>query len=330
MSDNEKGEKEVLEPAVPAEDAQSTRRDDDGLWKVLIELFFYPMLERGIPALYKDADLNMPPKFLDKELIEIKGDEDDLPIIGKSIADFLVSVTLKDGNERWVLLHIEVQGSGGGNLPFRMYFYKSRIFSKYKHDSTALAIITDKRPLGEQDFFESELYGAKLTYRYNNLVVCEQDEEKLVSSDNPFDLVLLAAKRALQCDKDEYRKFVYLKELSAILKERGWSIQEKRKLLLFCERIINLTDKDLRVDFIKYQKGLHKKGEEVMYLTIAEEYYMEQGLEKGMKQGMEKGMEKGEYQANIRIALNALKMGLKPSQITELTGLPLAEVERLM
>ena len=326
-------ETEMLESEVPAGDSQNTRRDDDGLWKVLVEQFFYPMLERGIPALYADADLDVPPRFLDKELIEIKGDEDELPTIGRSIADFLVSVTLRDGRESWVLLHIEIQGSGGGDLPFRMYFYKSRIFSKYKHDSTALAIITDSRPAGEPDFFESELYGAKNTYRYNNLVVAEQDEAKLIKSDNPFDLVLLAAKRALQCKADEVRKHAYLKELSRILKDRGWSLIEKRKLLLFCEKIISLKDKELFADFVQYQKELYKEDEEAVYLTMAEKFYIEQGREEGREegiyQGIAKGREEGELKAKFDMARNLLSLGVDRQKIAASSGLPMQELERM-
>ena len=52
----------------PKERADKIRRDEDSLWKDIVERFFYPMLERAIPTLYADADTDTSPRFLDKEL----------------------------------------------------------------------------------------------------------------------------------------------------------------------------------------------------------------------------------------------------------------------
>ena len=60
---------------------------------------------------------------------------------------------------------------------------------------------------------------------------------------------------------------------------------------------------------------------------------LEQGIEKGMKQGIEKGMkqgmEKGIEQATLNVVKNALKKGLSLELISELTGLPVEEIEKL-
>ncbi|MDR1733162.1 MAG: hypothetical protein LBR61_13835, partial [Synergistaceae bacterium] len=45
--------------------------DHDGLWKDLIDRFFYLLLKRAIPELYAAADTNVKQKFLDKEFRDI-------------------------------------------------------------------------------------------------------------------------------------------------------------------------------------------------------------------------------------------------------------------
>jgi hypothetical protein len=40
------------------------------------------------------------------------------------------------------------------------------------------------------------LYGAEVIYRYNYLVLPELDDDEFISSENPIDLVLYAAKCA--------------------------------------------------------------------------------------------------------------------------------------
>ena len=160
----------------PKERADKIRRDEDSLWKDIVERFFYPMLERAIPTLYADADTDTSPRFLDKEL---KKATYAMPG-GKHIADFLVEVPLKNGTCEWILLHIELQGRGGESLPFRMFHYKALIFAMYKRESAALAILTDTRPKEEPECYESELYETSVTYKYKRLVVSELDEEELL------------------------------------------------------------------------------------------------------------------------------------------------------
>ena len=224
---------EEAAPETPT-DADKDRRDDDSLWKDIIERFFYPMLQRAIPALYADADTKTPPRFLDKELkkatYRLKG--------GKHSVDLLAEVPLKDGACEWVLFHLEVQSRGGkDSLPFRMYYYKSLIFSMFKRELVALALITDGRPKDEPKLYESRLYNTETKYKYNRLVVSELDENELLTTDNPFDLALCAAQRALKSRRDERRKHAYMKELlgrpgleprgqtpaAAVYREHHWS-----------------------------------------------------------------------------------------------------------
>ena len=297
------------------------RAENDSLWKDLVQRFFYPMLQRAIPALYDDADREKAPRFLDKELRNI---EKALPggvRIGPHVADFLIDVPLKDGSRKWVLLHIEIQGRGGReSLPFRMYHYKSMIFALHKQEPVALALITDTRPKDEPDFYGSDMYGTESTYRYNRLAVPELDEAELLGTDNPFDLALCAACRALKSKRDERQKHRYLKELLGLLADRGWSHDDKHKLLLFIERIINLQDRELTLDVVKYQEELEKEGK-VMYVSLAEKVYLEKGIAEGRKEGRQEMAQ--------QTARNMKALGLSRDVIVKVSGLSETEIERL-
>ena len=310
MADKEPDTQLPVEGDARNGDSNGERRDSDGLWKDIVQRFFYPMLQRAIPTLYDDADREKKPRFLDKELRKIAYA---LPG-GAHVADFLVEVPLKNGSSEWVLLHIEVQSKGGrDSLPFRMFHYKSLIFAMYKRESVALALVTEKRPKGEPEFYQSNLYDTVTAYQYNRLMVPELEEAGLLKTDNPFDLALCAACRALKSKKDERQKHRYLKELLGLLGERGWSHDDKHWLLLFIERIINLKDRELVLDIVKYEEELEKEGK-IMYVSLAEQVSLEKGIEKG----------------KLEVAANMLKNGLPVEDVVKFTNLPRSEVEAVL
>ncbi|MDR1121056.1 MAG: hypothetical protein LBM08_09070, partial [Dysgonamonadaceae bacterium] len=51
----------------------------------------------------------------------------------------------------------------------------------------------------------------------------------------------------------------------------------------------------------------------------------DEGREEGLEEGFEKGLAKGRKE----IAINALKKGMSPEDVSELTGLPLTEIHKL-
>ena len=297
------------------------RRNDDSLWKGLIEYFFYTMLEVTIPSLFEDADRKVAPTFLDKELKRLSRF---VPEKARFV-DLLVKVPLKSGLDAWVLLHIEVQGSGGENLPLRMYRYKSLIFGYYGRPVVALAVLTGRRPVSEESFYSETGWGMRTVYEYNTIQLLDLDEEELLMSTNPFKFALCAAKRALRCKRDERRKYAYLKELLRILADRGWKHEEKKYLLNFMEGIIDLRDKALQQEIFKYEESLEKEGK-IMYVSIAEQV----GIEKGIEKGMEKGKLEGERSKALETARRMLARRMPVDVIADLTGLSEDEVRGLM
>ena len=85
---------------------------DDTLWKGLIEDLFPEFLEFFYPYdNLLEADSTF--EFLDKELQELNPSlEDNAPL---KIVDKLIRIRPKEGGEKWILVHVEVQGRHGDN-----------------------------------------------------------------------------------------------------------------------------------------------------------------------------------------------------------------------
>jgi len=78
-------------------------------------------------ALAEDMDRSREVVFLEREMedltVYIDGD--------KQIPDILARVPTQSGREVWLVLHLEIQGPGGGDLPERMFYYNSTLRVKY-------------------------------------------------------------------------------------------------------------------------------------------------------------------------------------------------------
>ena len=98
--------------------------------------------------------------------------------------------------------------------------------------------------------YKAEQYGKQFPYCYNCFKIENQDDEALLGSDNPFDLMIYATnaakKEALFKGKEEKgQKFKYLRALTRLLAGKGWSERDKGDLLILIARVINLEDRSL-------------------------------------------------------------------------------------
>jgi hypothetical protein len=90
-----------------------------------------------------------------------------------------------NGEERWVLVHVEVQGYRETELSRRMFIYFYRIFDKFNRDILSLAVFSDPSEGFKPDRFTYEFFGCELSFRYRTYKILEQDDEALKATDNP-------------------------------------------------------------------------------------------------------------------------------------------------
>ncbi|GHS89734.1 hypothetical protein AGMMS49957_13580 [Synergistales bacterium] len=299
----------------------SERLDSDNLWKIVIHRFFWDALKIFLPELYEAADRSQKPEFLEQELQKVTFDLGG----GANRTDLLVQIKLKNGEDELILCHIEVQGRGGeGDLPTRMYRYKSLIYLKHQIEPVGIAVITDSRPKGEKTFYHSERFGVESLYKYVNVVVSGLENSIFLSEDNRVGLVLYAAKCKLLSEDDESKKFRYLRDISKLWLERGWDREDKRLVLLVIDYLMKLASKDYREQIFDYVETLAaslEEGKKAMYVSIFEEVY----TARGVKQGIEKGRLEGQ----VEVARNLLNDGLPVEKVAQYTTLPREEIERL-
>jgi predicted transposase/invertase (TIGR01784 family) len=292
----------------------------DDFYKDLIEKFLYSLLERAIPELYEKADITKKARFLDKEFRDILNTGDAAIHTSPHFADCVLEVPLKNKDVTWILLHIEAQqSSGGANLAERMNHYRCLIYAHHRREPVALAIVTGGKRKKER-FYSHSHFGTEIVYRYNNLVLADLEDEELIASNNLIDLALYAAKCALR-SKKELQKYKYLRTLTEQLAERGWDRNEKRDLMLFIYRIINLKDETLQQQYWEYRQRMDKEGK-LMY-----EPFLKKVEEKMAEQrGMEKGMEKMAREMAKRL----LAKGVSPDIIAQSADIPVEQVHALM
>ena len=80
--------------------------DYDSPWKEVIEVYFTQFIEFFFPQAYTEIDWQQLYEFLDTELQQLEPEAE----IGRRLVDKVAKVWLLDGEEAWVLVHVEVQG----------------------------------------------------------------------------------------------------------------------------------------------------------------------------------------------------------------------------
>jgi hypothetical protein len=217
------------------------RRKNDILWKGILEVVFEDLLRFIFPDIDKELDLGRGFQFLDKELSEMYPEPDKRS--QTRFVDKLVKVYMRNGSERWMLLHIEVQGEKDPEFARRMFKYYYRILDRYDMPVSALAIFSGQDGEKMPDRFEDHCLGTHSIYRYNTLCITDYPDEVLAASKNPFAIVLLAAKKALiKGGKDLDKELLKQKLLIAkLLYQKGFEKGKIKTILSFLHNYVRFT-----------------------------------------------------------------------------------------
>jgi predicted transposase YdaD len=273
------------------------QRKSDILWKRIMEQVFAHLLRFIFPDADQVYNMERGFEYLDKELAEMDPQPDEEK--DTRFADKLVKVFHRDGEEEWVLLHIEIQGDTSKRLEFseRMFEYFYRIRDRHHKPVSALAIFTgqDGKDMPRRYFYEYR--ETRLTYEYPTLSILDFSDEELDKSDNPFAQVVVAAKLRLLEGKIPDEDLLEFKLVAANkLQEKGFDeaiIQAifvfLRNHVLFEEPEMNrkfderfeLNDKYSVMNMIEYER------------MDAKEEGLAEGLAKGRTEGKEEGLAEG-------------------------------------
>jgi hypothetical protein len=212
--------------------------DYDSPWKEALALFFQEFLAYYFPAAHRGIDWSRGYETLDKELQQVIREAES----GRRVVDHLVKVWLLDGQEEWLLVHVEVQTQPETDFTTRLYTYNYRLFDRYQRNVVTLVVLADDREAWRPDHYAFSLWGFRVrmdfpTVKLLDLVRTEQDLE---TNPNPFAALTLAHVRNLETKHDPEQRRVWKFRLVKSLYQRGLSADAVRKLFRCIDWMMDL------------------------------------------------------------------------------------------
>lgn len=289
---------------------------DDILWKAALEDLFDDFLRFFFVDAEVIFDFKKKFQYLDKELEQLFPPDNDT--YAPRYVDKLVRVFLPNGEDEWILVHIEVQAQPDKNFAKRMFQYFYRILDKYNKPICAFAILADTNINFRPDHYEDSYNGTSVLYKYNVFKILDQNDEKLQADNNPFAIAVLTAKLALSSRQiNEEQLFDKASDLAKRLLNKKIPKDKIRNLMTFLRHYIRFENQDLITKF----------DQEIAILT---ERSTNMGIEEFLLDRAKKeGMSEGENKKATAIAIEMKKDGIPHEQIAKFTGLPMAEIEKL-
>jgi hypothetical protein len=265
---------------------ESSANDEyDSPWKEVLENAFPEFMAFYFPEADRQIDWSQGHEFLNTELRQVVRDAE----LGKRFADTLVQLSLKDGGQRWVYVHVEIQGDRDGDFAERMFTYHYRLYDRYRCPIASLAVLADQEAKWRPDHFAYEVLGCqqRLTFPVAKLLDYA-DRLDLTSGDaNPFALVTAAHLQTRQTRDDPEARYRAKRALVWLMYRQGWDRQRVLELFAVLDWMMHLPD---TLSQRLWQDIESIEGETRMrYVTSVERLATARGLQQGMQQGMQQG-----------------------------------------
>jgi hypothetical protein len=161
-----------------------------------------------------------------------------------------VKVYRRNGEETWVLIHIEIQSSKDPLFEQRMWVYHYRIWDRFRRPLASLAILADDIREWRPDRYQADLWGcqSRLVFPTVKLIDYEARLGTLESSPNPFALVVLAHLRTLRTHSGSQARLDFKLHLVKSLYARNWTRAQVADMFRILDWLLNLS-KSLQTTF---------------------------------------------------------------------------------
>lgn len=270
----------------------------DSAWKEILDAYFQEFMTFFYLNLATAIDWSTPYDVLDKELQAITKDA----MVGKQFVDKLIKVKSKDGQEQFVLVHVEVQGEPQTAFALRLYQYNYRLFDRYHLPIVTLAVLVDDHKNWRPTHYSGTVWGQeiiRLNFFTTKLLDYAENRAALEQTDNPFGIVTLAQLAALETRKNVEARYTIKFALTRRLYDKGLGRDAILNLYRFLDWVLSLP-KDLEIRYTNDIKRLEEERS-MNYITSAERIGMEKGYEQGILQGKLEGKLEGEHRLLIRL-----------------------------
>ena len=253
--------------------------DFDSPWKEALESYLAAFMALFFPKAHAGIAWERGYEFLDKELQQVVRDAE----LGRRLADKLVKVWRTDGEEAWVLIHIEVQGQTEPDFAKRMYTYNYRLFDRYDRQVVSLAVLGDENSGWRPSEFSYALWDCEVSLRFPTFKLLDYAARwnALEASRNPFAVVVMAHIKAQETRGDFAQRFEWKFRLFKGLYERGFSKRDILELFRFIDWLLWLPD-ELTQKFCQSAIG-YEDEKHMPYVTSIERLGRQEGLKEGLK-----------------------------------------------
>jgi septum formation topological specificity factor MinE len=229
------------------------RADYDNPWKDALSVYFPAFMAFFFTHIDANIDWSRGYEFLDKEFQQIVRDAE----IGLREADKLVKVWRLDGEETWVLIHIEVQSQVQSVFPERMYVYNNRIFDRYRRQVVSLAVLADDQPSWRPTQYSYEIWGCQVLLKFPVVKLLDYQLPALEASANPFAVIVMAHLTTQQTRKDPQGRYQGKLRIAKSLYQRGYGRQDILELLRLIEWMMTLPedlDRNFQQELIRFEE----------------------------------------------------------------------------
>lgn len=254
----------------------------DTPWKDILDIYFEQFIAYCWPQYYPEIDWDRGYKSLDKELSKIVRNA----AIGNRVADKLIEVYLKNGQEAYILLHIEVQGNHDVYFEERMFVSRYRLRDKYKKPIVSIAILIDTNENWRPVSYKEEMWDSWIAMGFPIIKIIDyrKNIKELEASTNPFATVILAQLATLEKDLPNAKLISKLK-LIRWLYGRGWKREDVLTLLTFidwvfalppefevkCRQEVELIEEEMHVNYVtSWERMAFQRGESTFLLSLLE------------------------------------------------------------
>lgn len=260
--------------------------DYDSPWKDAVEHYFPEFMAFYFPAAYIEIDWTKEQVFLDQELRAVVQDAE----LGKRFVDKLIRVTLQNGVENWIYIHIEVQGTKQTEFAERMFVYNYRLYDRYRRPIASMAVLADTHQQWKPTSFGFEALGCKHTLEFPiaKLTDYHDHEDALLASDNAFALITAAHILTQKTRNKHQERYEAKLRLIRLLYQRQWDKQRVINLFVVVDWLMKLPE--WLDNQVWREIESIEEDEKMQYITSVERI----GLAKGRVEGRLEGRVEGE------------------------------------
>lgn len=250
----------------------------DLLWKAIIEDFIVEVIDYFYPKIEKERAKDQPIEFLDKFLQTLHPEA----VEGNRRADLLVKVPLVNGKEKWILLHVEVQGYEDKDLPRRMFTYYHRSLDRFGVPVEALVIFTDTNKRYRPSHYEYKGIKTRCLYAYNTFKLADysmSDFEKVV---NPVGIIFQTALIGMQRNLKDGELLTLKTTLYRKLLSKGYEKEKVGYIGIFIRDLIHFKKPEFNDIFVEEVNKIEQKNRAMGVIETVKKYTREEGLAIGV------------------------------------------------